>query len=346
MRRITEMIRIGNVCLTEKWDKLIEKKEFNRPCEEGKLHIEYGIEMKGNEYAFFVSGTEDGKEVTTNMFFQENDEGMFKKQLNRLRKLRPGGQDRKPGRQDDLPAGMEKCGFSCQDPTDSRSLLLRPLLGTLVSTDSCRLNFNWNVYPNLMPFEPAGHFLLVPSAHFPELPHFPQLLTPALIEDFFSICKASMGLMIFFNCRHAGATQDHFHLQAVSHTTQLPIEKIDWKSFKEGPLQYIGDPYPLNAVVYNLLEDKDACSKHIRKLQTKDSNDPFVPFNLIFLGRSIFLVPRDINNEIVPEFPNLLASMEICGKFILSEQDVFDNATQDRIRVALGRIGLSLDCIV
>ena len=112
------------------------------------------------------------------------------------------------------------------------------------------------------------------------------------------------------------------------------------KDFKNGPVQYIGSPYPLNVLVYTF-QDKKACGEHILTLQTKG-----VPFNLIFLKDKFFLVPRDVNNEIVPEFPNVLASMEISGKFIISEKEAFEEATEERIRVGLARIAVALDDIV
>lgn len=336
------MMRIGELDLTEKWDELINQPEFTREYTDALLDIQYGVK-KGTKgiYSFFVSGKEKGQDVTTENFIHEADAGVFRKQFNRLRRLRPGGQDRKPGRQDDLPAGVEKCGFSCQNPTDSLSLLLRHLFGTLTSTDSLPLRFNWNVYPNLAPFEPGGHLLLLPSASFPELPHFPQLFTPLLIEDFFNLCQHSTDLMVFFNSRHAGATQDHFHLQAVFHVSDLPIQKQETqqKSFRSGQVQCIGSSYPLNVLVYTF-EDKKACSQHILNLQTKG-----VPFNLIFLKNRFFLVPRDINNEIVSEFPNVLASMEISGKFIISDKEAFENATEERIRSGLAKIAVAIDSL-
>lgn len=282
------------------------------------------------------------QDVTAKNFIDNADEGVFQKQFNRLRKLRPGGQDRKPGRQDDLPVGVEKCGFYCQDPTNSLSLLVRPLLGRLTSTDSLPLHFVWNVYPNLAPFEPGGHFLFLPAGGFPELPHFPQVFTPFLLEDCMSICRSGADLMVFFNSRHAGATQNHFHLQAVFHSSKLAIQKQDLKPFKEtGPVQYLSG-YPLNALVYTL-EDEGCCQyleQDVLKLQTKG-----LPFDLVSLDGKMFLVPRNIDNEIVAEFPNLLASMEVSGKFIIPERDVFKRTTEERICVALGRIGMSLDCI-
>jgi hypothetical protein len=145
--------------------------------------------------------------------------------------------------------------------------------------------------------------------------------------------------MVFFNSRHAGATQDHFHLQALLHASQLPIQKAEQKSCEGGPVRYVGAPYPINALVY-LLEDKERCCESILKLQARG-----VPFNLIFLKGRLFLVPRDINNEIVCEFPNVLGSMEVSGKFIISGREAFEKASEERIRTALGRTGLAIDDI-
>jgi hypothetical protein len=347
-------MRVAALDLAKEWDRLVKQGKFTRPHKDEQLDIEYGVSESGGDYSFFVSGKEKDKNgiwqgVTTENFIDYANEGVFQKQFNRLRKLRPGGQDRKPGRQEDLQSGVEKCGFYCQEPKNPLSLLVRPLLGTLTSTDSLKLRFAWNVYPNLAPFEPGGHFLFLPSGGFPELPHFPQVFTPFLLEDCMNICRSGADLMVFFNSRHAGATQDHFHLQAVFHSSKsakLAIESAIESAIKSPDRSNTGparlSDYPLNALVYTL-EDKAHCQnleQDLRELQTKD-----VPFDLIFLAGQMVLVPRDINNEIVAEFPNLLASMEVSGKFIIPERDVFQRTTEERIRVALGRIALPLDCI-
>ena len=48
-------------------------------------------------------------------------------------------------------------------------------------------------------------------------------------------------------------------------------------------------------------------------------------------------------SPVVREFPNVLASMEICGKFIFSDAKAFKDATQARIVTAFGRIRLSYE---
>ncbi len=330
-------MHIGTLDLTEKWRALVEQDKFTRRHRDESLDIQYGVQRKPDgRYRFFVSGKEAGRDVTEEGFLDETSEGIFQKRFNRLRKLRPGGQDRKPGRQDDLPAGAERCGFYCQDPTNPLSLLVRPMLGTVSPKEVPGLHFSWNVYPNLAPFEPGGHFLLLPSGNFPELPHFPQLFTPLLLQDSFNLCQQSKELMVFFNSRHAGATQDHFHLQALFRESPFPIEAATRNRFGNRLGEYIGVDYPLNALVYTV-SDSEAWCRYILKLQTKG-----IPLNLVFLNDRFFVVPRDVNNEIVAEFPNVLASMEISGKFIIPDREAFARATEERIRVALRRITLAL----
>ena len=332
-------MNIGPLDLEHSWRALAVGPAFNRKYKDANMDIEYGIEVEaGNPCRFCVKGTENGKPVNLNDFLEENDEGAFPKQYNRLRKLRPGGQDRKPGRQDDLLAGAGNCGFFCSDPTNPLSLLVRPLLGTLTPADLPGLHFSWNIYPNLAPFEPGGHILILPSASFPDLPHFPQLLTQFLLEDLFNLWRASSKLMIFFNSRHAGASQDHFHIQCVLDEKEFPITRAE-ESCNSG-LKIIGSNYPINAVVYSETDER-TCWHHVMNLQTKG-----IPFNLIFLRKRGFLVPRDINNEITIEFPTPLAAMEVAGKFIIPDRQQFVKATDNRLSTALHKVGLSLDDII
>ena len=214
--------------------------------------------------------------------------------------------------------------FFCQDPTDTKSLLVRPVVDRLLSS-KLNLHSDWIIYPNLAPFEPSGQFLLVPSAGFPELPHFPQLMTKNLLEDMILITQNSKDVMIFFNSRHGGATQDHFHLQVVAYGNKFPIESAN--------------NYPIRAFVF---EGEDAKGPRMWNFVKRFQFEK-IPFNLIYLSNRFYLVPRNIEKEVVSEFPNLLASMEVCGRFIFSDKKAFDQATENCILNALDKIGLPQD---
>ena len=340
-------MQIAKTDLTQFWTDLVDSKpnRFDRKHHDERYNIEYGLQKSADGGCeFYVKDAVTKADLTPN-FIQSGSAGVFQKVFNLLRCLRPGGEPKKPGRQEDIPNGVEQCRFYCVDPANPMSLLIRPSL-PIVAANSNSLRFKWTAYPNFAPFEPSGHFLLMPCGDFPPLPHFPQLLSPELLQDFISLCRCSTDMVLFFNSRHAGATADHFHIQAVCHPegSKLPLEdaatiKLD-KPYS-GSVGLVGSDYPVNALVFNSSATVEIITNAVIALQSK-----LVPFNLIFIRGRFFLVPRDLHNEIVREFSSVLASMEICGKFILSDEQIFQRATESMVSTALGRIRLSSDEIL
>lgn len=331
-------MRIGSVELEARWEELArveeENKGFRREAPDGTRQIEYGVRRTtGRGFEFFVIDAETKAEIG-NEYFASDPAGIFSKELNRTRCLRPGGGPSQPGRQHEVAPAPEACRFYCLDRDNRDSLLVRVVVGTVRRSGLDGLWLAWNVYPNLAPFEPNGQFLIVPVGESGALPHLPQLLTEDLVRDMITLCINSSELVIFFNSLHAGATANHFHLQAVYYGRNLAIEGAI--SRERGRSRLAAD-YPLNGIVFGPDAQVEIWPA-IRALQSRH-----VPFNLIYLNGAFVLVPRDDNNEVVREFSNSLASMEICGRFIFSEKKSFNGATEGRIKAALGRIGLAYD---
>lgn len=336
-------MKIGSLDLRKRWEELSREREENKGFrrtgidKDRQRTVMYGVRQAATGGFGFFAEDEKGRDLTGD-YFDERSEGNvagFIVELNATRAFRPGGGDRQPGRQREVSTSPEACRFFCCDASNSQSLLIRAIVGTVSPSDVKDLSSSWQVYPNLAPFEPDGQFLIVPAGDDGSLPHEPQHLTESRMRDMIALCVASDELVIFFNSVHAGATVNHFHLQAVHHGDKLPIQK----SIPSGPgVTPLADSYPVNGLVFFGADVYPEMWPVVRSLQKRES-----PFNLIYLDRQFLLVPRDDNNEIVREFPNVLASMEICGRFILSDRESFEAATAGRIATALGRIRLSYD---
>jgi hypothetical protein len=254
-------------------------------------------------------------------------------QFNGYRALRPGGAPRRIGRQPEISPAVADCRFFCQDPSRGLSLLSRaPLLQVGLA------NGRWNAYYNSNPFEKEGHFLLVPALTDGtpgNLPHLPQLLSRESVEDLVDFFRQSPGTIVFFNSLHAGASVNHLHAQAVFHKHRLPIEEArtaEYKGFK------VLEGYPAQAICFGRNSDLDPIVAAVDRVQRLG-----IPFNLILLGECILLVPRAAEHEIVAEFPGgVLATMEIAGKIITVDRQVYENIQPADVTSAMNKATLDV----
>lgn len=331
-------MRIGSVDLDSAMCTLVAEGAFNSENHGDENVPAYGIRVgSGGVREFYLWLPRDKDAPSKQTYFDRAEAGMFIKELNMIRGLRPGGGKRRPGRQADIPAGVERCRFECCRVT-KKSILVRMVAGRLRPSEIGGLKHTYRVLPNLAPFDVNGQFLIIPeSESIPELPHVPQELTERLLSDFITICRNSEGLVIFFNSKHAGASVDHLHFQTVPHTSRLPIERA--LPERHGRLDA---SYPINGLAFPA--DGDGFHGRLWKL-VAELHKTETPFNLIYVSNTFIVVPRDIENEITSEFNTLLASMEICGRFITSSREAYDNATEGRIVMALQKSGIAYEDI-
>ncbi|MFK8183792.1 MAG: hypothetical protein AB8B99_10505 [Phormidesmis sp.] len=256
-------------------------------------------------------------------------------QYNGYRALRPGGQLKPLGRQVDIPPEPERCRFSCQDASDPLSLLVRePLLQVPLT------NYVWNAYYNAAPIDPDGHFLWVPTDDA-VLTHYPQALSLAFVEDAVSLFKQLDGTLLFFNSLHSGASVNHIHFQAIAHRTPLPVETWPLIFNQKGYALLANYPAYVMAFDINNLDKKVSSEAvamavflHIDRFQQQD-----IPFNLMFVGTRILLMPRNIDHEIVSEFPgNGIAALGMCGKIITVDYQAYAKADRHRIQAAFAKM--------
>lgn len=264
---------------------------------------------------------------------EEDVDAFFCKQFNPYRGLRPKPPTRrKPGRLEPPPANIDKCNYRCQDPKHPWSLLGSDALMVMMLSK----NF-WACYYNFSPFEEDGHFLWIPvrvRGNTLVLPHFPQRITEDFLCDGITLFKNSRGLIFFFNSIHAGASVNHFHFQAVStRGRRFAIQNVKVPS---GSKAHIFDNYPVNGIAFSLSSSNGSLFRCIERLNEKE-----IPHNLIMLDETAYLIPRNLDHEIVSEFPyGVLASMEMAGKFIISDERNFEETDRKRIDSALAKISL------
>ena len=256
----------------------------------------------------------------------------FTCQFNGYRALRPGGSRKPLGRQVDISPAAADCRFFCQDGDRPLSLLARdPLLQKPLS------HFIWKAYYNAAPIVPNGHFLWVPTQKQNELTHLLQVLTLPILEDAFALFQQLSGSLLFFNSLHSGASVNHIHFQSMMSDRLLPAETFPLTPQPNADYSIPKD-YPAYLMVFEPDSSASRVFAHIDRLQNQG-----IPFNLMMTPRLIILVPRNIDFEIVSEFPgNGLAGLGMCGRLIVIDRDAYISADYTRIQSAFKKMSYCL----
>lgn len=316
--------------------KLINRFEAAADDAEGRWvkgdAIAFGIKRAARKNIYYAQNLSQSREIEGAVEEKRIDELGFICQFNGYRALRPGGQLKPLGRQPAISPAPERCHFACQNPHHPLSLLVRePLLQVPLQ------HFTWRTYYNAAPIDPDGHFLWVPTSTEPDstaLSHFPQKLSLAFLEDAISLFKQFSHTLLFFNSLHSGASVNHIHFQALSYQQPLPVE--DW------PIEEGGDRtdyarlknYPAQVMVFTQATSASIIFAWIDQFQQHN-----IPFNLMMVGSRVILIPRNIEHEIVSEFPgNGIATLGMCGKIITVNRTAYLNANKERIEKAFEKM--------
>lgn len=260
----------------------------------------------------------------------------FWKNFNPYRRLKPNSPEkRQPGPLAAPSPDIFQCGYKCQEPNHPWSLLSRDPIAVLLMP-----NGYWACYYNFSPFEQEGHFLWLPvevNGNVIILPHYPQVMKREFLADGISLFRKSKGLLYFFNSLHAGASQNHFHFQAVSTCgNKFAIEKMKVPAGKTS--SYLTN-YHIEGLSFSLYSSVDDIFECIQGLRNAG-----IPYNLVMVGDTIYLIPRNAQHEIVTEFPyGVLASMEMAGKLIISDKKNYDQTDYPRVVSAFKKISLDRD---
>lgn len=283
----------------------------------------FGLKLQNGKPDYFARDIKIGDEIAASVRERNIDSSDFIIQFNGYRALKPGGGA--PNTKD-VSAEVNKCRFCCQEPKGQLSILRRDPLAQLALP-----NWKWNAYYNAVPFEKEGHFLWLPvlvDGVTTIIPHFIQELSVTFLEDAMALFRNSNKMIIFFNSLHAGASVNHIHLQAVFHKQILAIEKAP--VVERAGLRVL-DGYPAHGIVFDRQNVEPAeIWLHLTRLQENNT-----PFNLIFIGERICLIPRNSTHEVVEEFPTgILASMELAGKIITVDEKLYDSINFDTVQAA------------
>jgi hypothetical protein len=293
--------------------------------------IRVGLELSDNKPRYFARNLTSGADIRYNIASEQIAEG-FWKSFNPYRCLRPKPLVKRKAGVLDAPSELAaECGFKCDDPKHPWSLLSRDPVNVLLMPGGY-----WASYYNFSPFEAEGHFLLLPvrvRGNLLVLPHFPQRLTREFLADGISLFAAGEGLLFLFNSLHAGASQNHFHFQAVAATQKYAITRHQPPSGSYAPLEN----YPIRGLAISIECPLDTIYGFIRRLEAAS-----VPFNLVMTGKAIYLMPRKAECEIVEEFPyGVLASIEMAGRLILSDMANYRDTNYEKVCSAFSKISLS-----
>lgn len=311
--------------LLSAWIKAVKEgkivNEFEVP--NGKK-IQFGLTIQSGYLKYYAKNIETGCEIPALVEEKMIDQSDFVTQFNGYRALKPGGKIPHIGRQPDISGEAINCRFYCQEPSRKLSILNRdPLIQIALP------NYKWNAYYNAMPFEKEGHFLWLPvfTDRATTIPHIQQELSRAFLEDALALFRQSDRLIVFFNSLHAGASVNHIHLQAIFHKKALSIESA---SVIKRAGRTILNGYPANGIVFDRNAEFGEIWPCVDFLQKEK-----ILFNLIFIGERICLIPRDPSHEVVAEFPtSVIASVELAGKIITIDRNVYDNISYAMIQKA------------
>lgn len=329
---------IANNLIMSQFEAMFDDDSNEKKWNQGDI-ISYGIKRIENQLHYYAINETQWRVIPGEVKEKRVDIGNsahFICQFNAYRALRPGGKRRKLGRQPNISDEASKCRFFCQNPSQSLSLLNRkPLLQVSLK------HFVWNAYHNVAPLEKEGHFLWIPihkTSSIDHILHFPQRLSLEFLEDMVDLFQKLDQTILFFNSLHAGASVNHLHFQSVYHQHILPLEIAPTISKLSCELL---DFYPLSGLIFSQNKEVTPLWQLIYYLQEKN-----IPFNLIFLGKRIILVPRNPDHEIVSEFPgDSIAALGVCGKLVTVDQATYTHLNTQKIESGLAKMILPVESL-
>lgn len=318
--------------------EVVSQFEANQKDSEGRWaagnRIAYGIKYIDSQFVYYAYNLTQSIEIKGSIRQRPiaNTGGYFCT-LNGYRTLRPSSGYPSIGRQRDIPPSSSVCRFHCQNSAHPLSLLNRkPLLSVRLA------HFIWNAYYNAAPLQSKGHFLWIPTQLENSLPHWPQQLTPALIEDAIALFNQLSNVILYFNGLHAGASVNHIHFQSVYHESPLPVESAPIRPYKNYQLLH---ECLIEPAVFSPNQPQQLIH-YIEGLQHLQ-----IPFNLLMVSDRILVIVKDKDHEIVTELhPNGMAALEVCGAITVSDRTTFDSLTADRVKRALQKMVIPASKII
>lgn len=301
--------------ITDRWNRAGSADLISAECQfpDGRI-IRWGVTPHAGRSVFYAEDDPASRHPTE---IETRELGLGQSvTFHPFRPLRPGASCPTPGRQTVPSPAATACPFGCQNPGKGLSLLCRPALAQAPCP-----HMTWLAYANAAPFDPNGHLIWVPglaNGVNVVLPHLLQHMTRETIADFL-VLSCIDNALLFFNGLHAGASANHLHFQNVTHTSTLAIEMAPRRT--EAGLTLLD--YPATALVVEHITGPDQIWPMVERLQERA-----IPFNLIGIGDTLYLIPRNPEYEVVDDFPgSIMASMELAGRVITGDRAVYETMT-------------------
>ena len=295
--------------------------------------ILYGIRLDDSGFAFYAKNLDQARPIDGAVEERTIGEAGYICQYNGYRALRPGLKRSPPGPQPPLSAQVSDCRFFCTDPQQPLSLLRRrPLMQLRLD------HYLWQAYYNAAPIEKAGHFLWLPvhPTRPAVLPHFPQMLTLGFLQDAIALFRQLDRTIVFFNGLGAGASVNHIHLQSAFHAHPVALEQAALQPLAQ--VTVLAD-YLTPGIVFTAEATAEEVFAWVQRLQHQG-----IPHSLVMVGDRIVLFPRDINHEVVAEFPSdRPGAPAFWGKLLTANHTTFTSVTPARLRQAFNKMGLDED---
>ena len=318
--------------LTAAWRQAVRAGQIsNRFRDWQDRSVEVGIRIGANGPEHYALDLKNGTEIGAEVVQRDIEGTTLSVQWNQFRGLKPQVRPKGLGRQADYPPGAKECLFACQDSSNPLSLLRRR-----TSVHLSLPHYQWGAVYNAFPVEKDGHFMWLPiSADGSVLayPHHLQVLNEPFFIDFVELGRAGTDTLTLFNSLHAGASVNHMHYHTVALKGSVPLDNA---STIPRALRQLLDGYPATGVVYDEPIAPRSVWLDINKLQRQE-----IPLNLIYTKNRLHLFARNIDNEMIEDFPGgVMACMELSGRLITTEELFYRNANRDLVQRAFSKITL------
>jgi diadenosine tetraphosphate (Ap4A) HIT family hydrolase len=239
-------------------------------------------------------------------------EPAWEAQFNPIRALRPARMSE--ARVDGVMRPFDAQGFHFNKPFLAKEVFWEGEGATALACKPARLLYN------KYPFAPL-HGLLVPE---PALQR-PQFLTPEIHGWAWEVaCLAGehvAGFGLAYNSYGAHASVNHLHFQTFVRTRALPAQASQ------------GGRYPLPCQRF---DDPETAWFQLDELHQRG-----IPYNLIYSGGGLHVIPRRRQGETPPEpWSPGFAWSEVAGAFTLSSRETYEGLSAETIGSALERLAV------
>ncbi len=119
----------------------------------------------------------------------------------------------------------------------------------------------------------------------------------------------------------------------------VPLDRAG--STAAGPYRFL-ENYPASGLVFEEPIEFGEVWSCIDKLQQQD-----IPLNLIYSHRHLYLFARNVEHEMIEEFPGgVMACMELSGRLITTEEKFYRDADTNLLNSAFRKVTLGREALL